>query len=66
MASPGTSCVFEILDDPSFGSLLSFGLGAEPRVAGLEVRWPSGQVDTIGAVEANRTITIVEGQGLAR
>ena len=26
MASPGTSCVFEVSDDPSFGSLLSFGL----------------------------------------
>jgi enediyne biosynthesis protein E4 len=42
---------------------LTFGLGAEARVAGLEVRWPSGQVDTIGSVEANRTITIVEGRG---
>jgi hypothetical protein len=45
---------------------LTFGLGSEARVAGLEVRWPSGQVDTIGSVEANRTITIVEGQGLAK
>ena len=26
MAPPGTACVFELLDDPSFGSLLSFGL----------------------------------------
>jgi len=42
---------------------LTFGLGTEARVAGLEVRWPSGQVDTIGLVEANRAITIVEGQG---
>jgi len=45
---------------------LTFGLGAETRVNGLEVRWPSGQVDTIGSVEANRAITIVEGQGLAK
>jgi enediyne biosynthesis protein E4 len=45
---------------------LTFGLGGEARVTGLEVRWPSGQVDTIGSVEANRTITIVEGQGLAK
>jgi enediyne biosynthesis protein E4 len=45
---------------------LTFGLGAEARVTGLEVRWPSGQVDTIGSVEANRAITIVEGQGLAK
>ena len=41
---------------------LTFGLGAEARVAGLEVRWPSGQVDTIGSVDANRAITIVEGK----
>jgi hypothetical protein len=45
---------------------LTFGLGSEARVTGLDVRWPSGQVDTIGSVEANRTITIIEGQGLAR
>ena len=45
---------------------LTFGLGAEARVAGLEVRWPSGQVDTIGSVDANRAITIVEGQGQVR
>ncbi len=42
---------------------LTFGLGTEARVAGLEVRWPSGQVDTIGSVDANRAITIVEGRG---
>jgi hypothetical protein len=45
---------------------VTFGLGTDARVAGLEVRWPGGGVDTIGAVEANRTITIVEGQGLAK
>jgi len=45
---------------------LTFGLGAEARVAGLEVRWPSGQVDTIGSVDANRAITIVEGRGLEK
>ena len=45
---------------------LTFGLGSEARVADLEVRWPSGQVDTIGSVEANRAIRIVEGKGLAK
>ena len=43
---------------------LTLGLGPGGRVASLEVQWPSGQVDKIGAVEANRAITIVEGQGL--
>ena len=28
--------------------------------------WPSGQVDTIGSVDANRAITIVEGRGLEK
>jgi len=45
---------------------LTFGLGTDPRVTGIEVRWPSGQVDTIGSVEANRGITIVEGKGLTK
>jgi hypothetical protein len=45
---------------------LTFGLGSDPRVSAVEVRWPSGQVDTIGAVDANRAITIVEGRGLAK
>ena len=26
MGPPGTSCVFEVVDDPSFGALVSFGL----------------------------------------
>ena len=43
---------------------VTFGLGADGRVTGLEVRWPSGQVDRLGAVDHNRTVTIVEGQGL--
>ncbi len=42
---------------------ITFGLGAEPRVSGLEVQWPSGQVDKVGAVDANRTVRIVEGKG---
>jgi hypothetical protein len=33
--------------------------------ADLEIRWPSGQVDELDAVPANRIVTIVEGQGIA-
>ena len=41
-----------------------FGLGQASRVEQIEVRWPSGHVDTVGPVDANRTITLVEGQGI--
>jgi hypothetical protein len=42
---------------------LTLGLGPGGRVASLEVRWPSGQVDKTGALEPNRVVTIVEGKG---
>ncbi len=42
-----------------------FGLGASRKVDLLEIRWPSGIVDRIRDIEANRLITVTEGQGLA-
>jgi hypothetical protein len=45
---------------------ITFGLGQEPRVTALDIRWTSGQVDRIGPVEANRAVTIVEGRGLVK
>ena len=42
-----------------------FGLG-EARSADLEVRWPSGTVDVLRAVEIDRVVTVVEGQGEKR
>ena len=38
-----------------------FGLGAA-TTADLEVRWPSGIVDRLTAVAANRAVTVVEGR----
>jgi hypothetical protein len=43
-----------------------FGLGKAQRVELLEVRWPSGQVDTLKNVEVNRLIYVKEGQGIVR
>lgn len=40
-----------------------FGLGRAARVRTLEVRWPSGAVDTIKDIEANQIIHIKEGEG---
>ena len=43
-----------------------FGLGKSPKVKTLEIRWPSGQVDTLGDVPANQFIVVKEGAGIAR
>jgi len=43
---------------------LTFGLGPTARTSKVEVAWPSGTVDTIPNVPADRTITIEEGKGL--
>jgi ASPIC and UnbV len=39
---------------------LHFGIGTATQ-ATVEVRWPSGIVDTVPSVPANSTLTIVEG-----
>jgi enediyne biosynthesis protein E4 len=38
-----------------------FGLGKATNVD-LEVHWPSGQIDKISGVKANRVVTVVEGK----
>ena len=43
-----------------------FGLGKRDKVKTLEVRWPSGQVDTLTDIAANQFITVKEGAGLLR
>ena len=42
-----------------------FGLGTA-ATADIEVRWPSGIVDSLPDMSANRVLTVVEGQGLTR
>jgi hypothetical protein len=39
-----------------------FGLGARTQVDRLEVRWPSGQVDTLTDIPADQKIRIIEGR----
>ncbi|HEV2468123.1 MAG TPA: CRTAC1 family protein [Candidatus Sulfotelmatobacter sp.] len=43
-----------------------FGLGKADKVDLLEVRWPSGQVDTLKDVKANQVVYVKEGEGIAR
>lgn len=42
---------------------LHFGLGSAAK-AEVEVRWPGGEVERLGAVEANRVIQIRQGDGI--
>ena len=43
-----------------------FGLGKAEKVELLEIRWPSGQVDTLKDVKANQVIYVKEGAGITR
>jgi len=43
-----------------------FGLGKRSKVKALEIRWPSGQVDTVSDIPANRFIYVKEGVGLVQ
>jgi hypothetical protein len=42
---------------------LTFGLGAAKGADSIEVAWPSGQVDRLGAQPAGRVVTVAEGAG---
>ena len=39
-----------------------FGLGQRTMVDGLEIRWPSGQVDVLADIPADQKIRVVEGR----
>ncbi len=43
-----------------------FGLGRNQKVKSIEIRWPSGQVDTINDAAANQVLFIKEGVGVIR
>jgi len=43
-----------------------FGLGKAEKVDMLEIRWPSGQVDTVKDIKANQLIYVKEGEGISR
>ncbi len=42
---------------------VTLGLGRAQRVS-LRLTWPDGQVETIGPLETNRTVTVTEGRGM--
>lgn len=43
---------------------IHFGLGRQAQVEHLEIRWPSGRVQTFDNVEADRFVRLKEGGGL--
>jgi hypothetical protein len=43
-----------------------FGLGKAEKVNWLEIRWPSGQVDTMKDVGVNQLVFVSEGHGIVR
>jgi hypothetical protein len=43
-----------------------FGLGKAEKVDSLEIRWPSGQTDTLKDIKANQVLYVKEGAGIVR
>jgi hypothetical protein len=41
-----------------------FGLGADALVERLEIRWPSGERETLENIPADRYVTLVQGIGI--
>jgi hypothetical protein len=41
-----------------------FGLGKATKIDSLEIRWPSGKVETIKDLEADKLYSVLEGQGI--
>jgi hypothetical protein len=71
---PGEGKPFRQIDEVrSGGSYFSqndlrvhFGLGKADKVDTLEIRWPSGQMDSINQIGANQLLYVKEGQGIVR
>jgi enediyne biosynthesis protein E4 len=64
----GRSQVAEVRGDGSYLShsdtRAHFGLGPAARVNLVEIRWPSGLVETVRGLTADRFYTAIEGKGL--
>jgi enediyne biosynthesis protein E4 len=43
-----------------------FGIGKAEKIEVLEIRWPSGQVDSVKDLKANQLIYVKEGAGIVR
>ncbi|MBK6892065.1 MAG: VCBS repeat-containing protein [Flavobacteriales bacterium] len=65
ITGPWGTQIREVRSGESYGLvnsfILPFGLGAETIVPTVTVRWPSGLVETFNDLNADQTITVVEG-----
>jgi hypothetical protein len=43
-----------------------FGIGKAEKVELLEIRWPSGLVETLKDVKPNQVVVVKEGEGIVR
>jgi hypothetical protein len=43
---------------------LHFGLGSSTKIDSVEIRWPSGAVETIRGLAADQFYSVLEGQGI--
>lgn len=43
-----------------------FGLGKNKAIKTIEIRWPSGQIDTLNDLAVNQLVTVKEGAGILR
>jgi enediyne biosynthesis protein E4 len=43
-----------------------FGIGSAEKVDLFEIRWPSGQLDTLKDLKPNRLYYVTERQGITR
>lgn len=43
---------------------LHFGLGSARKIDSVEIHWPSGKIETISNLDADRFYSILEGQGI--
>ena len=41
-----------------------FGLGSATKIDSLEIRWPSGKVETLTNLDADKFYSVLEGQGI--
>ena len=41
-----------------------FGLGAATKIESLEIRWPSGEMETLKDLDADRFYAVLEGKGI--
>jgi len=41
-----------------------FGLGSADKIQSLEVRWPSGKIETFNNLPADRFYSLLEGEGV--